>query len=110
MPVAAVWAAILALRHALYDWGVLPSRRGALPTVVIGNVELGGTGKTPHVLDVAHRLEGLLGEGAVGILSRGYGRKTTGLFVGEGRRDVARFRRRTLDDAVSLAVGGRGRV
>ena len=78
MPVAAVWAAILTLRHALYDWGVLPSRRGALPTVVIGNVELGGTGKTPHVLDVAHRLEGLLGEGAVGILSRGYGRRTTG--------------------------------
>ena len=78
MPVAAVWAAILALRHALYDWGVLPSRPRALPTLVIGNVELGGTGKTPHVLDVAHRLERLLGEGTVGILSRGYGRKTTG--------------------------------
>ena len=78
MPVAAVWAGLLAWRHALYDWGVLPSRRGALPTLVIGNVELGGTGKTPHVLDVAQRLEALLGEGAVGILSRGYGRTTKG--------------------------------
>ena len=85
MPVAAVWAGLLALRHALYDWGVLPSRRGALPTLVIGNVELGGTGKTPHVLDVAQRLEALLGEGAVGILSRGYGRTTKGfLWVEEG--------------------------
>ena len=85
MPVTAVWAAVLALRHALYDWGVLPSRRGALPTLVIGNVELGGTGKTPHVIDVAHRLEGLLGEGTVGILSRGYGRTTKGfLWVKDG--------------------------
>ncbi len=44
----------------------------------MGNVEVGGTGKTPHVMDAARRLQQLLGEHAVGVLSRGYGRTTTG--------------------------------
>lgn len=83
-PLAAVWAVVLACRHALYDWGFLPSHRGALPTLVLGNVELGGTGKTPHVMDVARRLESVLGKDTVGILSRGYGRTSSGfLWVNE---------------------------
>lgn len=69
---------MLRLRHALYDWGVFSSQKGALPTVVVGNAELGGTGKTPHVLDIAQRLQHLLGPEAVGILSRGYGRTSNG--------------------------------
>ena len=69
---------MLSLRHALYDWGVFTSQKGALPTVVVGNAELGGTGKTPHVLDIAQRLQRLLGPEAVGILSRGYGRTSDG--------------------------------
>ncbi|MGB1384986.1 MAG: tetraacyldisaccharide 4'-kinase, partial [Flavobacteriales bacterium] len=72
IPVAGVWALVLALRHVLHDLGVLRSRRGALPTMVVGNVEVGGTGKTPHVLDLSRRLSALLGPGSVGILSRGY--------------------------------------
>ena len=76
LPLAALWSLVLALRHLLYDLGLLPSQTGALPTLVVGNAELGGTGKTPHVLDLARRLESLLGTGAVGILSRGYGRSS----------------------------------
>ena len=74
LPLAALWSLVLALRHLLYDLGLLKSQSGALPTLVVGNAELGGTGKTPHVLDLAWRLEAHLGPGAVGILSRGYGR------------------------------------
>ena len=66
------------IRHKLYDWGILSSQRGTLPTLVVGNVELGGTGKTPHVLDLAHRLQAMVGEDAVGVLSRGYGRVRPG--------------------------------
>ncbi len=69
---------MLLIRHKLYDWGILPSKRGALPTLVVGNVELGGTGKTPHVLDLAQRLQAKVGEDAVGVLSRGYGRTSKG--------------------------------
>ena len=76
LPLAALWSLVLALRHLLYDLGLLTSQTGALPTLVVGNAELGGTGKTPHVLDLTRRLEALLGTGAVGILSRGYGRSS----------------------------------
>ena len=76
LPLAALWSLLLAFRHLLYDLGLLTSQTGALPTLVVGNAELGGTGKTPHVLDLTRRLESLLGTGAVGILSRGYGRTT----------------------------------
>ena len=82
---------MLAIRHKLYDFGILPSKRGALPTLVVGNVELGGTGKTPHVIDIARRLQSMIGDGAVGILSRGYGRSSSGfLWVNQahGWRDV----------------------
>ena len=71
---------MLHVRHKLYDWGILHSERGALPTLVVGNVELGGTGKTPHVLDLAQRLQAMVGEDAVGVLSRGYGRASASGF------------------------------
>ena len=75
---AGVWALVLAFRHALHDLGILRSKRGALPTLVVGNVEVGGTGKTPHVLDLSRRLSALLGPGSVGVLSRGYRRTASG--------------------------------
>ena len=63
------------------------SERGALPTLVVGNVELGGTGKTPHVLDLAQRLQAMVGEDTVGVLSRGYGRVSTGFqWVSEAQK------------------------
>jgi len=76
LPLAALWSLVLALRHLFYDLGILKSQNGALPTLVVGNAELGGTGKTPHVLDLTRRLETLLGPSTVGILSRGYGRSS----------------------------------
>ena len=78
LPLATIWALALHVRHKLYDWGILTSERGALPTLVVGNVELGGTGKTPHVLDLAQRLQAMVGKDAVGVLSRGYGRARKG--------------------------------
>ena len=77
LPLAAIYAAVLWLRHQAYDWGFLPSERGSLPTLVVGNLEMGGTGKTPHAMDLAKRLESRLGTGTVAILSRGHGRAST---------------------------------
>ena len=77
---------MLHVRHKLYDWGILHSERGALPTLVVGNVELGGTGKTPHVLDLAQRLQTMLGEDTVGVLSRGYGRAVPVQWVSEAQQ------------------------
>jgi tetraacyldisaccharide 4'-kinase len=67
------------LRNSLYDRGVLQSRRLTGPVVSVGNLSVGGSGKTPFVL--------LLGEllrargGKFDILSRGYGRKTKGVML-----------------------------
>lgn len=73
-PLSWVYGTIVKLRNHAYNRGWLRSQRGKLPTVVIGNVHLGGTGKTPHTLWLARELAAY----KPGILSRGYGRKTRG--------------------------------
>lgn len=86
MPAALLHAGVLWMRHMLYDVGVFSSQTGALPTIALGNLTVGGTGKTPHVLLLLEALEAIMGRGQVAILSRGYGRKTSGyreVYVGE---------------------------
>ena len=70
------WA--VTVRHFAYDNGLLRSRGGALPTVVLGNVTVGGTGKTPHVIALMQALLDRQPQRRWAILSRGYGRKTKG--------------------------------
>jgi tetraacyldisaccharide 4'-kinase len=69
----AEWAfrAGAALRSALYARGVLASGRAAAPVISVGNLAVGGAGKTPVALAVAGRL-GAAGR-RVAVLSRGYG-------------------------------------
>ena len=71
MPVAGVFACIVALRRALYRAGILPSYAVAVPVIVVGNITAGGTGKTPLVLWICDylRAQGY----APGVVSRGYG-------------------------------------
>lgn len=77
-PWSVLYGLVLRLRHFLYDTGLLQSRPGALPTVVLGNLTIGGTGKTPLTELLVQEVEQIVGRGAVGILSRGYGRQTKG--------------------------------
>lgn len=71
-----VWATASAARVALYRHGWLPTRALDRPTVSIGALEMGGTGKTPCTAALA----GLLHEAGhrIAILSRGYGRRSSG--------------------------------
>lgn len=59
----------------LYDSGIIQSQKAALKTIVIGNLAVGGTGKTPHVIWLAKELAKSKN---VAILSRGYRRKSKG--------------------------------
>lgn len=70
-PPALVFGALVRLRRAAYRAGVLRSRRVGRPVIVVGNLSVGGTGKTPLVMELAR----LFGERGlrVGIVSRGYG-------------------------------------
>ena len=70
-PWSVLFGLALRLRHLLYDLGALPSSPGALPTVVLGNLTVGGTGKTPLTELLVREMEQLIGQGSVGILSRG---------------------------------------
>src|SRR4029077_16394031 len=79
------WAyrAAIAVRDRGYRWGVLPTGRLPCPVVSVGNLTLGGSGKTPTV-ELAVRT--LLDMGAIpAVLSRGYGRVTRGVHVVAGR-------------------------
>jgi tetraacyldisaccharide 4'-kinase len=75
-PLAWLYAAVLAVRNWLYDHGWKASAPGWVPLIGVGNLRVGGTGKTPHVAWV---VDELLRQGQrPAILSRGYGRQTKG--------------------------------
>jgi tetraacyldisaccharide 4'-kinase len=65
----------VSLRNALYQVGLLRSVRFDLPVISVGNLSVGGTGKSPHIEYLLRWLDEYL---QVGVLSRGYGRKTYG--------------------------------
>lgn len=73
-PFSVIYGTILRIRHGLYDLGILKSTRPGVPTIAIGNLALGGTGKTPMMELV---LRTLADTAPLATLSRGYGRKTT---------------------------------
>ena len=78
---------LLEARERLYHWGVLKSRRLPCPVISIGNLTLGGTGKTPAVELAVCTLRELGVRPAV--VSRGYGRRSAGVQVvadGKGLR------------------------
>lgn len=71
-----IYGLVLRIRHWLYDKGWKKSFPAAVPTICVGNLTVGGTGKTPHV-ELLLRL--LIGEWQQpAVLSRGYKRKSKG--------------------------------
>lgn len=74
-PFAVLYGWIMDLRNTLYDRGIKPSVRFDLPVISVGNLTVGGTGKTPMV-EYLVRL--LTPDFRTATLSRGYGRKTRG--------------------------------
>lgn len=79
---------VIVIRHSLYDWGVFKSYSFDIPVVCIGNITVGGTGKTPTA---EYLLSVLSPYYNVAILSRGYGRRTKGyreVQVDDSYRDV----------------------
>lgn len=85
-PASWLYGAAAALRNACYDCGLLRSHSFAIPVISVGNITVGGTGKTPHV----EYLLSLLGGGDdVAVVSRGYRRRTSGLVVADAASSAA---------------------
>lgn len=78
MPLSWLYGAVTATRNWLFDIGVLKSISYPIPVIGVGNITVGGTGKTPHV----EYLIRLLSEHyKVAVLSRGYKRQTKGYLL-----------------------------
>ena len=75
VPAAWLYKLGVMFRHRLFDWGVLKSEKFDIPIVCIGNITVGGTGKTPMAEMVIAYMSKRY---HVALLSRGYGRRTKG--------------------------------
>jgi tetraacyldisaccharide 4'-kinase len=69
-PLSWLFAALVAARRAMFRAGLLASNRLSVPTIVIGNITVGGTGKTPLVLAIVEHLK--LSGRRCGIVTRGF--------------------------------------
>ena len=72
-----VYRLVLALRHLAYDKGWKKTYSAKVPTICVGNITVGGTGKTPHTEMILRKLQEN-GRTNLAVLSRGYKRKSVG--------------------------------
>ena len=79
------YALVTGLRNELFNLKILRSREFDFPVISIGNIAVGGTGKTPHTEYIAGLLKSNF---RVAILSRGYKRKTRGFRMVEATSKV----------------------
>src|SRR5262245_27244931 len=79
LPLSLGFSMLVRARNLLYDQGWLSIQHPALKVISVGNLTVGGTGKTPMVLWLAQALQSR--GHRVGILTRGYGGKNKGVTV-----------------------------
>lgn len=115
VPLSLLFSAVVRVRNFLYEKGILRTEQPPLPIISVGNLTVGGTGKTPFVLWLARLLH--TRHRRVAILSRGYKGQNTGVTtVGMDGR-VQATPEEVGDEAVMLArtfsgvvLAGRDRV
>lgn len=78
MPLSWLYGLAVDIRNALFDMGILRSVSYDIPIINVGNITVGGTGKTPHV---EYLIRLLSGHYRVAVLSRGYRRRTSGYLL-----------------------------
>ncbi len=81
-PLALIYGLAIWIRNKFFEWELMPEQQFDLPVIGIGNLMVGGTGKTPHV---EYLLRMLQGRYKTATLSRGYGRKSLGYILADGQ-------------------------
>ena len=111
LPLAIPYQAAVQTRNRLYDLGALTVREVPVPVVSVGNISVGGTGKSPFVIHLASHIRELTaGRLKLAVVTRGYGGSYTGtLAVSDGRK-VLGTPEAAGDEAVMLAEAVSGLV
>ncbi len=87
-PFALIYGCIVWLRNRLYDVGFFSSVEFAVPVITVGNLSVGGTGKTPHVEYLIRLLQYRF---QVATMSRGYKRNTQGFLMADAKANALRI-------------------
>ncbi|MBO6144336.1 MAG: tetraacyldisaccharide 4'-kinase [Prevotella sp.] len=80
LPLSWLYGAGVKLRNTMFSIGILKSRAFDVPVISVGNITVGGTGKTPHV---EYLVEMMKKQFRVAVLSRGYKRKSKGFVMAD---------------------------
>lgn len=106
LPISIIYALIVWIRNKMYDYGLLTSQSFDIPTIVVGNLAIGGAGKSPMTEYIIAKLKDSY---KIATLSRGYGRKTKGFkFVQENSTvlevgdEPLQFKRKFKDITVAV--------
>ena len=85
LPFSWIYGLVVWLRNQLFDIGVLKSKAYDIPIISVGNITVGGSGKTPHVEYLVRLLKK---HAKVAVLSRGYKRKSKGFVLADDSSDA----------------------
>jgi tetraacyldisaccharide 4'-kinase len=85
-PLSWIYGVVVGLRNFLFDVGMLKSRAFDVPVISVGNITVGGTGKTPHVEYLIRLLQEKV---SLAVLSRGYKRKSRGFVMADENSTVS---------------------
>ena len=80
LPLSWIYGIIVRFRNWLFDIGLKKSKAFSIPTISVGNITVGGSGKTPHVEYLVRLLHNKV---KIAVLSRGYKRKSHGYVLAE---------------------------
>lgn len=80
LPLSILYGTIIEIRNLFFHMGILKSRSFSVPVICVGNITVGGTGKTPHTELLIAALKKKF---RVACLSRGYKRKTSGFILAD---------------------------
>ena len=80
LPFSPIYGAATWTRNKLFELGLLKSEEFEIPVITIGNLNVGGTGKTPHTIWALSIMSSRI---STAVVSRGYGRKTQGYILAD---------------------------
>ncbi|MCF6365901.1 MAG: tetraacyldisaccharide 4'-kinase [Bacteroidales bacterium] len=84
-PLSLIYGFAVNIRNTLFDFNILKSQEFEIPVISVGNITVGGTGKTPTTEYIIRILQEKYN---VAVLSRGYKRKTKGFFLATSKSTV----------------------